>query len=79
MARRFLLHADRVRDHIDAHHLTHAEVAERIGVARSYWSQLLNRKRALSPVIRRRILGCDLFAGVPESELWERVAEGGAS
>ena len=74
MARRFLFLADRVRDHVDAHHLTQAEVAERVGLARSYWSQLVNRKRALSPSIRRRILACDLFAGVPESELWERVA-----
>ncbi len=79
MPRRFLLLADRVRDHIDARHLTHAEVAERVGVARSYWSQLLNRKRALSPSIRRRILACELFVGVPETELWERVVEGGAS
>jgi transcriptional regulator with XRE-family HTH domain len=79
MPRRFLLLADRVRDHVDARHLTHAEVAERVGVARSYWSQLVNRKRALSPSIRRRILACELFAGVPENELWERISEGGAS
>lgn len=73
MSRRYLLLADRVRDHVDARHLTHAEVAERIGVARAYWSQLLNRRRGLSPAVRRRILGCDLFTGVPESDLWERV------
>lgn len=73
MPRRFFLHADRVRDHVDARHLTHADVAERLGIARSYWSQLVNRKRALSPTVRRTILACDLFAGVPENELWERV------
>ena len=73
MPRRFFLHADSVRDPIDAHHLTHADVAGRLGIARSYWSQLVNRKRALSPAIRRTILACDLFAGVPENELWERV------
>ena len=79
MPRRFLLLADRVRDHVDGRHLTHAAVAERVGVARSYWWQLLNRKRALSPSIRRRLLACDLFAGVPENELWERISEGCAS
>lgn len=79
MPRRYLLLADRIRDHVDARHLTHAEVAERVGVARAYWSQLLNRRRGLSPAVRRRILGCDLFTGVPETELWERVSEGGAS
>ncbi len=74
MARRFLLHASRVRDLADRHHLAQSEIAEKLGIARAYWSQLVNRRRALSPSIRRRILACDLFAGVPESELWERVA-----
>jgi ribosomal protein S13 len=49
-------------------------IADKLGIARAYWSQLVNRRRALSPSIRRRILACDLFASVPESELWERVA-----
>lgn len=74
MARRFLLHASRIRDLADRHHLAQSEIAEKLGIARAYWSQLVNRRRALSPPIRRRILACDLFAGVPESELWERVA-----
>lgn len=73
MPRRFFLRADHVRDLVDAHHLTQADVAERIGLARYYWSQLVNRKRGLSPSVRRRILACDLFAGVPQTELWERV------
>lgn len=73
MPRRFLLLPDRVRDLVDARHLSHAQVAERLGLARSYWSQLLNRKRGLSPALRTRILACELFARVPEAELWERV------
>lgn len=74
MTRRFLLHADRVRDLADLHHLSQSEVADHIGIARPYWSQLVNRRRALSPGVRRRILASELFAGVPETELWERVA-----
>jgi transcriptional regulator with XRE-family HTH domain len=74
MSRRFLLHASRIHDLADRHHLTQAEIAEKLGIARAYWSQLVNRRRALSPSIRRRILACDLVAGVAESELWERVA-----
>ena len=74
MSRRFLLHASRIRDLADRHHLAQSEIADKLGIARAYWSQLVNRRRALSPSIRRRILACDLFAGVPESELWERVA-----
>lgn len=73
MPRRFLLHASRVRDLADRHHLAQSEIAEKLGIGRAYWSQLLNGRRALSPSIRRRILACDLFVGVPESELWERV------
>lgn len=79
MPRRFLLHADRVRDLVDDRHLTHAQVAERLGVARSYWSQLINRKRGLSPSLRTRILASGLFDGVAEHELWERVAGESAS
>ena len=79
MARRYFLLSSRVRDIVDEHHITHATVARRLGVSRAYWSQLLNRRRGLSPAVRRRILGCDLFTGVPETELWERVSEGGAS
>lgn len=79
MRRRFFLHADRVRDLADQHHLAQSEVADRIGVGRAYWSQLVNRRRALSPAIRRRILACPLFGGVPESQLWERVTDGSPS
>lgn len=79
MPRRFFLHADRVRDLADQHHLAQSEVADRIGVGRAYWSQLVNRRRALSPAIRRRILACPLFGGVPESQLWERVTDGSLS
>ena len=74
MTRRFLLHADRVRDLADLHHLSQSEVADHIGIGRAYWSQLVNRRRALSPAVRRRMLASELFVGVPEAELWERVA-----
>ena len=74
MSRRFLLHASRIHDLADRHHLTQSEIADKLGIARAYWSQLVNRRRALSPSIRRRILACDLFADIPEAELWERVA-----
>jgi transcriptional regulator with XRE-family HTH domain len=74
MSRRFLLHPSRVRDLADRHHLAQSDIAEKLGISRAYWSQLVNRRRALSPSIRRRILACDLFAAIPEAELWERVA-----
>lgn len=36
-------------------------------------SQLVNGKRSRSPSTRRLILDCEIFAGVGESELWERL------
>lgn len=73
MTRHYFLRPSRVRDIVDEHHITHATVARRLGVSRAYWSQLINGKRALSPSIRRLILDCEIFAGVAESELWERI------
>lgn len=74
MTSRYFLRSDRVRELADERHLTLSEVAVRLGVSRAHWSQLLNGHRPLTPTTRRLILDSALFAGVPESELWERVA-----
>lgn len=74
MTSRYFLRSDRVRELADERHLTHSEVALRLGVSRAHWSQLLNGHRALTPTARRLILDSAIFAGVPEGELWERVA-----
>jgi transcriptional regulator with XRE-family HTH domain len=73
MARRYLLRTPRIRELVDEHHLNHADVAARLGVSRAYWSALVNGRHALTPSVRRRILECEVFAGVAEAELWERV------
>jgi transcriptional regulator with XRE-family HTH domain len=74
MPSRYFLRADRVRELADQRHLTHSEVAHRLGVSRAHWSLLLNRHRALTPTARRLILDSAIFDGVSERELWERVA-----
>lgn len=74
MTSRYFLRSDRIRELADERHLTHSGVALRLGVSRAHWSQLLNGRRALTPTARRLILDSGIFAGVPESELWERVA-----
>lgn len=66
------LRAERVHEIIDRHHMTLGEVAVLLGVSRSFWSQLINRTRSVSPKMRRRILACNVFAGVPDSDLWQR-------
>jgi transcriptional regulator with XRE-family HTH domain len=73
MTRHYLLRSARVREIIDERHLTHATVARRLGVARAYWSQLVNRKRPLTATTRRLILDSTIFAGIAEAELWDRI------
>ena len=70
----YFLRTDRVRELADERHLTQSQVALRLGVSRAHWSQLLNGHRALTATARRLILDSAIFAGIPESELWERVA-----
>ena len=69
---RHILCPDRVCEIIDAHHLTLGEVAGLVGMSRSFWSQLLNNRRGVSPKMRTRIRACPVFAGVPDAELWQR-------
>ena len=73
MTLRYFLRPDAVRALVDAHHLTHTQVAARLGLSRAYWSQLLHARRALTPNTRRRLLDCDVFAGVLDADLWERL------
>jgi plasmid maintenance system antidote protein VapI len=45
-----------VRDILDRNHLSHADFARYLGVSRSYRSQLVNHRRALSPALGRDLL-----------------------
>ena len=72
--RHFFLHSDRVRDLIEDRHMPHHALATELGISRAYWSLLLNRHRPLTKSVRRKILDCPVFAGVPEDVLWERSA-----
>lgn len=51
--------------------LQHAEFARQLGIARSTWSQLLNRHRAVTPQMKIRLQNHPLIAGRPETALWE--------
>ena len=71
MRRRFLLRADTVQDALDRHHLTHQRFADHLGLSRSYWSQVFNRHRPLSPSVRLCLLGSRYLKGLDESALWD--------
>jgi len=71
--RRFYLRAETIQDVLDRQHLTHLRFADHLGLSRSYWSQLFNRRRALSPDVRRDLLASRYLRDIPEDRLWERV------
>lgn len=73
MPARYLLRTDDVREHLDRKHYSHHRVAKHLGISRAYWSQLLNRRRALTPDMRTLLLASQLFRDLPEQSLWERV------
>lgn len=73
----YFLWSTRVQALVERQHLTQAQVADQLGISRSYWSQLVNRRRSLTPAVRSRILRSRCFKGVAESELWEVVGIGG--
>lgn len=56
---------------LDEHHLTHAELADAVGVSRAYWSMLLHRHRPLSPQVRRKMLACTLLKSIEPTDLWD--------
>jgi transcriptional regulator with XRE-family HTH domain len=69
----FWLIASTVSSRLEARNLSHSEFADEIGISRSYWSQILHRKRHLTPQVRRWLLASPTLEGLSEAELWERV------
>lgn len=69
--KRYVLRGAFVTERLDEAHRTHAAFAAEFDLSRSYWSQVVNGHRDLSPDVRRAILDHPLFAGVPESDVWD--------
>ncbi|MSP55948.1 MAG: XRE family transcriptional regulator [Myxococcales bacterium] len=55
--------------------MTLTEGAEKLGVSRSYFSQLLAGRRALSPKVRRRLLANAPFSELGAEDLWRAPPE----
>jgi transcriptional regulator with XRE-family HTH domain len=75
MPARYLIRTDLVREHLDRRHMSHRRVARKLGLSAPYWSQLLNRRRALTPDMRHLMLSSGLFEGLAEDALWERLVD----
>lgn len=56
MPARYLLCTEEVRDLLDRKHWSHHRVASHLGISKAYWSQLLNRRRALTADMRHLML-----------------------
>lgn len=66
----YLLRGNRVRALLGRRNMTLTEGAEKLGVSRSYFSQLLAGRRALSPKVRRRLLANAPFSELSPDDLW---------
>ncbi len=73
--RRYLLRSDTLQRVLERNHLTHQRFADHLGLSRSYWSQVFNRHRHLTPTVRLYLLGSRYLKGVDEAELWDIVEE----
>jgi len=72
---KFYFKGPQVRKLLDDHDMTMSDGAHRLRVSRSYFSQLVNRVRALSPRIRRCLKEKRPFNLVPVDDLVDRVDE----
>ncbi len=73
MRRRYFLRPDTLQRTLDRHHLTHQRFADHLGLSRSYWSQVFNRHRDLTPTVRMCLLHSRYLQGVREADLWDVV------
>ena len=73
----YWIRRDTIQDVLDRYHLTHQRFADHLGLSRSYWSQIFNRRRHLTPMLRTCLLGSRYLASLTESELWDVVRNGG--
>lgn len=71
----WLLRGNRVRALLGRKNMTLTEGAERLGVSRSYFSQLLAGRRGLSPKVRRRLLANAPFSELSPDDLWRAPPE----
>ena len=71
----WLLRGNRVRALLGRRNLTITEGAQKLGVSRSYFSQLLAGRRSLSPKVRRRLLTNAPFSELSPDDLWREPPE----
>ncbi len=78
-ASRFWLNPGPITSRLEERNLNLGDFADELGISRSYWSQLLHRKRPLTPQVRRWLLASRTLQGLTAAELWDREPCGGSS
>ena len=71
--RYFFLNQDTIQLVLDRNHLTHQRFADHLGLSRSYWSQVFNRHRHLTPMVRQCLIRSRYLKRVDEHTLWDVV------
>ncbi len=71
--RRYFLRSDVLERALERKHLTHQRFAAHLGLSRSYWSQVFNRHRQLTPQVRTWLLASRYLKGIDEDQLWDIV------
>ncbi len=71
----YIMRGNRVRALLGRRNLTITEGAQKLGVSRSYFSQLLAGRRSLSPKVRRRLLANAPFCELSPDDLWREPPE----
>lgn len=70
---RYRLRGDAIKQFLADQHLSISDGARRLGVSRSYFSQLLAGARHPSPKIRRLLLNRPPFSKLGDCGLWDRL------
>jgi transcriptional regulator with XRE-family HTH domain len=70
---RFWMRREAIERIQDRNYWTQEALADAVGISRVHFNRLLNRRRPLGRVSRRKLANCELLAGIPDNELWERL------
>ena len=69
----YFLKTPDVLDILDQRGWTQSRLARRLGLCRSYVSQLVHARRPLSPSVRARLRTCAIFRDIADEQLWTRT------
>ena len=73
---RFWLRREAIERVQDRLYWTQEALADAVGISRVHFNRLLNQRRPVGRISRRKLANCALLEGIPLQELWERLPDG---